>query len=368
MSDTARIQYVFLDVVKFTQDRSVEAQADVVGYLNAIVTLSLQQLGLEAQSTILIPTGDGMAIALIAVSGVDLHLQLALRILAGVLEHNQTTEDARRRFEVRIGINENTDNIVTDINGRKNVAGMGISMAQRVMDQADGGQLLVGGVVYEALRQRERYMSNWKAFTGKGKHGITFPVYQFVSNDHPGLNIQTPSAFAVRPRAPERMTEQVAYYVANAIVNREFLVSKKGDPTRDEVATVLLWFLTEDAVAAANTSPHETPTTKTWKAGKVSFSEQYEYYDKMDFWSLMLLSDSIETQYLSSVSEVFERSGYLPLYWLVSEAGVRKLINEWPAVANLFGIDQTAPLANRTSPKVGGTHEPTHPGELPSGP
>ncbi len=161
MGETARVQYVFLDVVGFTRNRSVEAQSEVIRKLNNLV-LTATKIIIKAtkdnyiivdeppeNNTIFIPTGDGIAIALIDVPGFDLHLQLALEILRLIASYNSGTTDPTRQFEVRIGINENIDNIVPDINGRRNVAGAGISMAQRIMDKADASQILVGQTVYE---------------------------------------------------------------------------------------------------------------------------------------------------------------------------------------------------------------------------
>lgn len=55
-----------------------------------------------------------------------------------------------------MGINTNADNLVTDINGARNLAGAGINIAQRVMDSADGNQILVSHSVYDTLRDREK--------------------------------------------------------------------------------------------------------------------------------------------------------------------------------------------------------------------
>ena len=145
---TALIKYIFLDIIGFTNNRSVEAQADLIGYLNSVVTETLEKHNLATDQdilpeshgqSILIPTGDGICIALIDVGDeYDIHLRVALDILALIDKHNSETPDDMRKFEVRIGLNENVDNLVTDINGNQNVAGMGINMAQRTMSQADG--------------------------------------------------------------------------------------------------------------------------------------------------------------------------------------------------------------------------------------
>jgi class 3 adenylate cyclase len=338
MTQTARIQYVFLDVVGFTKNRSVEAQTEVVATLNAIVSSSLRELEVPSESTVLLPTGDGMAIAMIELPGFDLHLRLAVHILGAVAQHNATSSDPMRRFEVRIGINENIDNVVEDINGRRNVAGAGISMAQRVMDNADGGQVLVGATVYETLRHREHYMSNWRSFTGRGKHGTTFPVYQFVSKEAKGLSVTVPSVFIAPRREPEKLSRFAAYYLAHAIANRDFPLSRKSDPLIDNVALVLLAFLAEDSEVAANTPIYQEPYTITWDAGKVTFEEQYDYYDKTDSWLLHKLRYCIQEKHLASFAELFEKGEMDTLYWAVRPAGVQRLVTEWPQIAAEFGI------------------------------
>lgn len=227
MVETARVQYVFLDVVGFTKYRSAEDQSGVVATLNDVVTRAVQAMALPAKSIVLLPTGDGMAIALINVLGVDIHLRLALEILRLTIEHNSHTPGSMRRFEVRVGINENVDNIVLDINGRRNVAGAGVNMARRVMHEADAGQILVGQTVYDALRYREKYSLSFRAFTATAKHGATFPVYQFLSQDSPGLNVSVPSAFATQntetlkypkpPSAPHRTAPSTRVFSATRL-------------------------------------------------------------------------------------------------------------------------------------------------------
>jgi len=338
MLETARVQYVFLDVVGFTSNRSVEAQSEVVATLNDVVTKALQAMAVPSERTVLLPTGDGIAIALIDVSGIDVHLRLALEILRLIAAHNSITSDAMRQFEIRIAINENIDNVLPDINGRRNVAGAGISMAQRIMDKADASQVLVGHAVYDVLRQRQRYFSSFRAFTATGKHGVTFSVYQYLSKDAPGLSVTVPSAFAAKKVEPAKLTKFAAYYMAHAVANRAFLLSRKSDPARDYVATVLLNFLAEDSVAASETGPHEEATKCTWHASVASFEEQYHYYYGLDFWSLVRLADLLRTRYLQPYREHFETANYMTSYAFVKHSGVHNVQAEWPQIANEFGL------------------------------
>src|SRR5712691_1684529 len=131
-------KYIFLDIVSYSHGRSVEAQTDIISTLNQLVRESVAGFEITTEKLIYLPTGDGICIALLDVeSPYDLHIRLPLAILAKLLEYNQETFDEMRTFKVRIGLNANTDNLVTDINGQRNVSGAGINLAQRVMNTGD---------------------------------------------------------------------------------------------------------------------------------------------------------------------------------------------------------------------------------------
>src|ERR1041385_5096958 len=105
----ALVKYVFLDIVEYTKDRTVEAQSDIVRQLNRIVRQSLKEQKVTRSETILIPTGDGMCIALVdKLRPWDVHLKIALKILAHLDAHNAATSDSTRKFQLRIGLNEHT--------------------------------------------------------------------------------------------------------------------------------------------------------------------------------------------------------------------------------------------------------------------
>jgi hypothetical protein len=227
--------------------------------------------------------------------------------------------------------------LVTDINGRRNVAGAGISMAQRIMDKADGGQVLVGQTVYEVLRQREAYITSFVKFQGHGKHDIVFDVYQYVAKDAHGLNIGMPSAFARPGLERPKLTTFAAHYMCHAIKNREFLESRKGDPTRDYVAVILCGFLATDSLEAATTPSHEEPMTRTWRAGTASFEEQYHHYEEMEFWPLAKFGSLFEEKYLAKYGSCFE-SDVLPNFAFVNAAGIERLQADHADVIREFGI------------------------------
>ena len=180
-STTVVGKYIFLDIVGYSYKRTVEAQTDIIAVMNRIVNDSLKSFEIKDKNRILIPTGDGMCIAVLDMTNpFDVHIQLALRILETLDKYNRSQKDEMRKFQVRIGINENTDNMIIDINGNKNVAGAGITEAQRIMDQANAGNILVGRTVYNHLKQRDKYVQNFKEFEVFIKHYQKLEIYQYL--------------------------------------------------------------------------------------------------------------------------------------------------------------------------------------------
>lgn len=338
--DITTAKYIFLDVVGFTHNRSVEAQADIVCALNDIVRESVAAHGISTRSVIYIPTGDGICVALLNVERpFDIHMQIALGIIERIQKHADTTENEMRRFQVRVGINANTDNLVTDVNGKLNVAGAGVSMAARIMDKADGGQILVGRSVYDTLKYREKYASAFKEYKAKVKHGTVLDVYQFVTEGFVGLNTDTPQAFkaleAPMSEPEPRMPLRIACYFALAIKNRPFFLSHTAGAV--SVKIILLWLLSGDAeneIEAKGLASYPQST----RPRDGSFEEQFEYYTKLEDSEYALLNEVAE---LITHSVLFLHHKYFENYyiWLINDKGKEKLKREWPDVWEKFALD-----------------------------
>jgi class 3 adenylate cyclase/predicted aspartyl protease len=207
----ALAESIFLDVVGYSR-RTIESQTFVIETLNRIVRRAVLAHRLGPNRVLFIPTGDGMCVALLNIGHpYDIQMQVALAILKGLHEHNSQTAEEQRRFEVRIGINANRDNVVLDVNRRRNLSGAGINEAARIMDKADGGQILVGHSVFETLKARDKYISSFSPYTAIVKWGLALRVYQFVGRGFPFLNVDVPGAFETQadvaaqkgPRSPE---------------------------------------------------------------------------------------------------------------------------------------------------------------------
>lgn len=175
-------KYICLDIVGYTHKRCVEAQLEIRDVLDEIVRTCIDEnLPEDKEKIMYLPTGDGMCIALLNIyDPVDIHILVALNILKGVSERNSKTEDEELQFQVRIGIDARIDHIVTDINGNKNIAGVGINEAFRIMGVADEKQILVSRSVHEELKNWKKYGNLFKRYDAIVRHGVTLPVYQFT--------------------------------------------------------------------------------------------------------------------------------------------------------------------------------------------
>ena len=180
-------KYVFLDVVGYTNE-TIEAQFEIVQELQVIVKKSIRVLyffGSLSDHVWYLPTGDGICVALVGDKRDDIHMLVALEVLNQLSEHNRT---GKQRFSIRIGVNENKDIVYWDINSKKNFAGRGINFAQRFMNLADSGQIVVGPSVFEKLGQTNKYNGKFKEYFVTLKHNKKIQAYQFVDASLPFLN------------------------------------------------------------------------------------------------------------------------------------------------------------------------------------
>src|SRR4030095_4963597 len=94
-----------------------------------------------------LPTGDGMA--LVFTGSVEEPVECALEISQALR--------AQPSLPVRMGIHSGPIHHVKAASGRENIAGVGINIAQRVMDCGDAGHILVSKRVADDLAQKRRW-------------------------------------------------------------------------------------------------------------------------------------------------------------------------------------------------------------------
>lgn len=332
-SQTIEAKHVFLDIVSYTYNRSVEAQSDLILILNNIVKKTIEEKELNKDQYIFIPTGDGMCISIINVnSPFDIHIQIALSILEKLYTHNKDEKDKMRQFQLRIGINENIDNLIVDINENKNISGSGINIASRIESLSDNNQIIVGNSVYEKLVQRERYMNSFVSYSAKVKHGFPLKVHQFINNDLKFINNEVPSRFKTETKKEFIFSTFQAYYMANCINYESFISSSVSRSQATYSLKVLLSQLTEDSIAKSNiTKSRPTPTIKVSRPIK----EHFEYIQSVDFWLICDFARFIEQKLTYEISEYFSDD-----YLFVNRKGKEKLIKDQPTICTEFGISK----------------------------
>ncbi len=136
-----------MDIVGYSMLLTDE-QSEALQELNQIVrsTEAAREAEAAGELTVL-PTGDGMA--LVFAGSVEQPVECALEISQALR--------AQPSLPVRMGIHSGPIHHVKDANGRENIAGVGINIAQRVMDCGDAGHILVSKRVADDLAQRRRW-------------------------------------------------------------------------------------------------------------------------------------------------------------------------------------------------------------------
>lgn len=257
-------KYVALDVVGYSQ-RSAERMAAIVAAINELVLAVLQEEQLTEHDWLSSTAGDAVFIALLSPDDFDLHVRIAIRLLRHVKARNKAVAE-NERFEIRIGIYQNTDNIVLDLNGKLTIAGDGINLSERVMSLADGNQILLGDVVHAELRSREQYRDKLIEFKDvEIKHG-SITVWQYVDRDIPELNCDVPSkilnhqsAMSVesgdRPIEPDQIPEKAEVTDLPPVGEASSAVNE-GDQDRTQISDAVQ-ALSESLVTGAEKTPDE---------------------------------------------------------------------------------------------------------------
>ena len=163
---------LFMDIVGYSKLLTDE-QSEALQELNQIVrnTEAAREAEAAGQLTIL-PSGDGMA--LVFTGSVEEPVECALEI-----SHSLRAQPS---LPVRMGIHSGPIHHVKDANERENVAGVGINIAQRVMDCGDAGHILISKRVADDLAQQRR----WQPYLHElgdveVKHGMVVSLVNFYA-------------------------------------------------------------------------------------------------------------------------------------------------------------------------------------------
>ena len=165
---------LFIDIVGYSK-LSINDQHAAIEKLNQIVRSSEQFQKAEAAARLIkIPTGDGMA--LVFYTSPEAPAQCALEIGRLLGEHSSP--------QLRMGIHSGPVSGVIDVNGRANLAGPGLNIAQRVMDCGDAGHILLSKHAAEDLEHFEKWQPYLHALGDcQMKHGVIVSVVNLYTDD-----------------------------------------------------------------------------------------------------------------------------------------------------------------------------------------
>src|ERR1043165_3299406 len=180
---------LFIDIVGYSKLLITE-QSDQMQTLRQIVRGTEKFKKAEAEGKLLrLPTGDGGA--LVFRNSLEAPVLCALEISKALKSYPE--------LKVRMGIHSGPVNEITDLNEQANIAGVGINMAQRVMDCGDAGHILLSKRVADDLEQYPQWRSHLADLGDCGvKHGTRVSVVNLYT-DHAG-NRDAPQKFrTVKP-------------------------------------------------------------------------------------------------------------------------------------------------------------------------
>jgi adenylate cyclase len=232
---------LFIDIVAYSQ-LPINQQTELVKELNERVRATEEFRAADtAGKLIRLATGDGMALAFF--TSPDAPLRCALQLSDAVRESP--------RLQLRMGIHSGPIEKLADVNERSNVAGAGINTAQRVMDCADAGHILLSRRVADDLAQYDKWQPHLHNLGQvEVKHGARMDIVNFYTGSVGNAAVPRKIAEA-KKRASRRAKLRVFFGIltlVGVIVAAVFFFFQRAR-SRDKSAT-----LNSDAARASEKS------------------------------------------------------------------------------------------------------------------
>jgi len=221
---------LFMDIVGYSK-LHMEVQRKLVKLLQEMVRNTAEFAHAHAKKKLVcLPTGDGLA--LVFFGDPEAPVRCAVDLGSALRHHPE--------LKLRMGIHAGPIYRVPDINANVNVAGVGINMAQRVMDCGDEGHILVSRAVADTLSQLGKWENSLKDLgEAEVKHGVHIHVYNLHTADagnpeppqklrrassaefasagpapaQPAPAAPAPVRAAIEPAVIEAMTKELAAFV-----------------------------------------------------------------------------------------------------------------------------------------------------------
>jgi class 3 adenylate cyclase len=235
---------LFIDIVGSSKLLTNE-QSELLRELNQIVRSTEQFRAAEAADKLTrLPSGDGMA--LVFFTSPDAPVRCALEISKALGD--------QPKLPLRMGIHSGPVDEVIDVNDRSNVAGAGITMAQRVMDCGDTGHILLSKRIADDLAQNSKWQPHLHDLGEcEVKHGVRINIVNFYSD---GIgNPATPEKF-------KRATQTSAAAPSTRSTNLRNPTLLAGALLAAIALAIGFWFFSQRAQRSTTASRVATPSVE----------------------------------------------------------------------------------------------------------
>jgi TolB-like protein/class 3 adenylate cyclase/Tfp pilus assembly protein PilF len=197
---------LFIDIVGYSK-LLIEEQKERLHQLTEIVLATSQVAKSTNEQLVRLPTGDGMA--LVFRNSSEEPARCALEIAQALKAHPE--------IAVRMGMHSGPVSEVTDVNGRSNIAGAGINLAQRAMDCGDAGHILLSQRLAEDLAQYRQWSPRLHDLGEcEVKHGLRLHVVNFYTEE------------LGNPARPEKFKKRRKSKPRSAAISRRRAMSPKA--------------------------------------------------------------------------------------------------------------------------------------------
>jgi TolB-like protein/class 3 adenylate cyclase/Flp pilus assembly protein TadD len=225
---------LFLDIVGYSKLLITE-QSELLRKLTAAVLATEQVRVANAEGKLIrVPAGDGMA--LVFRDNPEAPVKCAIEISKAVGQALPPAGEKQRQasalaLHLRMGIHSGPVNEVVDVNGRSNVTGAGINIAQRVMDCGDAGHILLSKRVADDLEQYPQWREHLHELGPvEVKHGVKIDVVNFY-NGEVG-NPKLPAKLRLGARQRSRRRWMLAGAIALVVAGLGFVLLRMGGSQR----------------------------------------------------------------------------------------------------------------------------------------
>jgi len=243
---------LFIDIVGSAKLLTNE-QSEVLRDLNQIVRDTEQFRAAEtAGKLIRLPTGDGMVLAFF--TSPEAPVRCAMEI-SKALRNNQ-------KLPLRMGVHSGPVDPVLDVNERSNVAGAGITMAQRVMDCGDASHILLSTRIADDLAQYSKWQPHLHELGEcEVKHGAKVNLVSFYTDEVGNAALpkklkEEKQATAAASRTKPKLTLiAVALFVVIALAIGFWFLSRDGAQRSTKPGAAALASIAEKTIAVLPFKP-----------------------------------------------------------------------------------------------------------------